>query len=247
MDDVGDGDVADTSTEKTITPRIRVPILPPAHRLQNEAPMSRARRPDPLGHVPIESLLDGELAAIALDTDLETAASWLARGHAAANRTLDRRIEALAILRSRLATRATRAPIVADPIAALAVLGDLSHREVEEMHVLALDPRKRLLGVVCVARGGVNRVMVTARDVLRPLVLLAASAAIVAHNHPSGDPTPSEADRALTARLGVAAALIGVPLVDHLVVAARGHHSFAAEGRILRHRRGNIGQGIGIG
>jgi DNA repair protein RadC len=94
--------------------------------------------------------------------------------------------------------------------------------------------------------------MVTARDVLRPLVDLGASAAILAHNHPSGDPSPSAADRELTARLVVACALVGVPLVDHLVVAASGHHSFAAEGRLPKvrrqgHRRGNVGQGIGIG
>jgi hypothetical protein len=228
--------------------------------------MPRARPHEPLAHVPLEALLDGELAAIALGVDLRAATAWLARGQANANRTLDRRLGALSALRTRLARRSAHAPIVADPLAALTVLGDLPHRDVEELHVLALDPHKRLLGVTCVARGGVNQVTVTARDVLRPIVLLGASAAIVAHNHPSGDPSPSEADRVLTARLGAASALVGVPLVDHLVVAARGHHSFAAEGRMprmhadlaparspsdqnasSRHRRGNVGQRIGIG
>jgi DNA repair protein RadC len=119
--------------------------------------------------------------------------------------------------------------------------------------VLALDTRNRVLGRARVARGGVNQVLVTAREVFRPLVALGAARAIVAHNHPSGDPRPSAADAELTARLEVAGELIGIALVDHLVLAAGGHHSFARSGDLIcrksfhPRRRGNAGQGIGIG
>jgi DNA repair protein RadC len=53
-----------------------------------------------------------------------------------------------------------------------------------------------------------------------------ASAFLVAHNHPSGDPAPSRADRVVTDALRSAAALVGVPMLDHIIIAARGQHSF---------------------
>jgi DNA repair protein RadC len=55
-----------------------------------------------------------------------------------------------------------------------------------------------------------------------------AAGMMLVHNHPSGDPTPSPADRSLTTRLSQAGQLVGVPLVDHLIVAQGGHHSFAS-------------------
>jgi DNA repair protein RadC len=53
-----------------------------------------------------------------------------------------------------------------------------------------------------------------------------AVAVIIGHNHPSGDPSPSRADRVVTAALRSAGTLLGVPVLDHLIVARRGHHSF---------------------
>ena len=78
-----------------------------------------------------------------------------------------------------------------------------------------------------VARGGVNQVSVTAREVFRPLLSAGAARAIVAHNHPSGCASPSAEDRLLTRRLAVAGELLGVPLVDHLIVAGSAYYSFA--------------------
>jgi DNA repair protein RadC len=106
-----------------------------------------------------------------------------------------------------------------------------------------------VLGVVQVARGAVNQVLVCAREVFRPLIALGAARAVVAHNHPSGDAAPSLADASLTARLHVAGELVGIALVDHLVIAGGAHYSFARSGglRTRSRRRGNAGQGIGIG
>lgn len=66
----------------------------------------------------------------------------------------------------------------------------------------------------------------TPADVLRPLLLNACSGAIVVHNHPSGDPTPSRDDIELTDRIVRGANVLGLRLVDHLIVGAEGYFSF---------------------
>ena len=111
--------------------------------------------------------------------------------------------------------------------AAAAQLEELAHLEQEEMHVLALDSRHRLIQRFMVARGALNVVHVSPRDVFRRLLREGAAAAIVAHNHPSGDFTPSPEDLELTRRLRAAGDLVGVALIDHLVIAHSGYHSFA--------------------
>ena len=64
------------------------------------------------------------------------------------------------------------------------------------------------------------------RDVFGPALRSDAVAVIIGHNHPSGDPSPSRADRVVTSALRNAGSLLGVPVLDHLIVARRGHHSF---------------------
>jgi DNA repair protein RadC len=209
-------------------------------------------------HLPPEALRDGELAAIALGLPLAQAEDWLAnRGHRPGTRTdaaLERRCDAYQTLNVRLAARPLAVPVIGSVEAAVAVLAPrLASLSIEELHVLGLDSRNRMLGAERIARGAVNQVLVTAREVFRPLVMIGAVRAIVAHNHPSGDPRPSEADEELTARLCVAGDLLGIRLVDHIVIAPSGHHSFARTGELIRRksfrprRRGNVGQGIGIG
>jgi DNA repair protein RadC len=98
-------------------------------------------------------------------------------------------------------------------------LGDLV---TEVMVVVALDGRNRVLAELEVARGGRHGMSLTVCDVLRPLIRIGATAFILVHNHPSGSPEPSTADIEMTYALAAAAEIVGVPLVDHVVVAARG-------------------------
>jgi DNA repair protein RadC len=101
--------------------------------------------------------------------------------------------------------------------------------------VLALDARLALLGELCpVAGGALMHVAVTAREVFAPAFERRAAAIVIAHNHPSGDPGPSPADRAFTDLMARAGALLGIQLLDHLVVTRRGYFSFAAAGLISR-------------
>lgn len=97
-------------------------------------------------------------------------------------------------------------------------LGGLAH---EELHGLYLDRRNRPLAYRRLSTGSDAFTIVDPRQVLRPAVELGAAGLLVAHNHPSGDPTPSAEDLRATRSLASACATLGVPLLDHLVVGVR--------------------------
>ena len=89
----------------------------------------------------------------------------------------------------------------------------------ELFFAIGVDIRNGLIDVVEVARGSVHGVDVHPREVFRPLVRMAAAGAVLAHNHPSGDATPSPQDILLTQRMQAVGDLIGIPIVDHVVLA----------------------------
>ena len=101
---------------------------------------------------------------------------------------------------------------------------------VEEFHLLALDSQSRVLREILVTRGLLNSSLVHPREVFRPAIAEAAAGIIVVHNHPSGDPTPSAEDRAVTRQLVSAGQLLDLPLYDHVVIAGDRFLSFAAAG-----------------
>ncbi len=95
----------------------------------------------------------------------------------------------------------------------------------ERFLTLHLDGRHRVLGEAEVSRGTLTASLVHPREVFRPALRAGAAALIVVHNHPSGDPTPSLEDHRVTQRLCEAGELLGIPLLDHVVVAERGYRS----------------------
>ncbi|MCA3008538.1 MAG: DNA repair protein RadC [Phycisphaerales bacterium] len=99
----------------------------------------------------------------------------------------------------------------------------------ESFFAVPLDRRHRVLSVRVVGTGGVDAVGAHPRDVYAPAIRDGAAALVVAHNHPSGDPTPSAQDRAVTERLGAAGRLLGIELLDHVVVGDVRYFSFADE------------------
>jgi DNA repair protein RadC len=96
----------------------------------------------------------------------------------------------------------------------------------ESLRVLLLDTRHGLLEEKEISRGSLNESIAHPREIFRPAIAKGAYAIAVAHNHPSGDPQASEADRRLTRRLAEAGTLLQIPLVDHVIIGAkRGEHS----------------------
>ncbi|WP_232479088.1 RadC family protein [Roseomonas rosulenta] len=106
----------------------------------------------------------------------------------------------------------------------------LTRERVEQFRVLFLDTRNRLIADEAQARGTVNHTPVYPREVVKRALELQATALILVHNHPSGDPTPSRADLEMTQEIKAAATSLGIVLHDHLVVGNGRHLSFRREG-----------------
>lgn len=106
----------------------------------------------------------------------------------------------------------------------------MSHRETEQFRILFLDRKNLLIADEEQARGTVDHVPVYPREVVKRALELNASALILVHNHPSGDPTPSEADIAMTAQIQDAARVLGIVLHDHLIIGKSRELSFRSQG-----------------
>ncbi|WP_437310789.1 JAB domain-containing protein [Sorangium sp. So ce388] len=92
----------------------------------------------------------------------------------------------------------------------------------EVMLAIALNGRNEFMAELDLARGGRHGAALTVADALRPVVRAGASAFVLVHNHPSGDPMPSPEDIALTTAMKRAADLVSIPLVDHIIIGGRG-------------------------
>jgi len=106
----------------------------------------------------------------------------------------------------------------------------MAHRETEQFRVFYLDRKNVLIADEAQAQGTVDHVQVYPREVVKRALHLNASALILVHNHPSGDPTPSEADIAMTAQVSAAAEALGLTLHDHIIIGKSCELSFRAEG-----------------
>ncbi|TMG12856.1 MAG: DNA repair protein RadC [Chloroflexi bacterium] len=126
----------------------------------------------------------------------------------------------------------TAAPTVTSPREALLQLQDLRTSPRECFSVLYLNTRNQPLACETVAVGGLNVAALQPREVFGPALTLGAAAVILAHNHPSGDPTPSPEDLAVTRHLQEAGRLLGVEVLDHLVVCAERFRSLREAGSL---------------
>jgi DNA repair protein RadC len=106
----------------------------------------------------------------------------------------------------------------------------LGHSPTEGFRVLFLDTKNGLIADEAQGGGTVNRLSVFPREVVKRALDLGASAIILAHNHPSGDPTPSDADIATTRAIVDAATPLGIAVHDHIIVSRSRHISLKASG-----------------
>ena len=145
----------------------------------------------------------------------------------------------LAALRAalELGRRATAAPLspqvpVRDAVAVYDHFrGRLPQLDREVFYVLLLDGKNRVQGEVRVSEGSLTAALVHPREVFAPAIRAAAAAVILVHNHPSGDPTPSAEDAAITQRLRQVGELVGIRVLDHVVIGRGRYASMAEEGR----------------
>lgn len=107
---------------------------------------------------------------------------------------------------------------------------DMAHLTVERVRVLYLDTRNRLILDDHVGDGSIDEAAIHPREVIRKALDIGASALILVHNHPSGDPSPSRADIQITQRIAEAGRLLGIVVHDHVIVGREGHTSLRAKG-----------------
>ena len=96
----------------------------------------------------------------------------------------------------------------------------------EEFKVVLLDSKQKLIRFATVSVGSLDKALVEPRDVFRPAIASGAASVVIVHNHPSGDPKPSEQDILLTRELIVCGKILGVEVLDHIIIGVSNHVSF---------------------
>ena len=123
--------------------------------------------------------------------------------------------------------------VVSTPREVVSFLRSVFHGATQEQFViLGLDARQRVRMLRTVGVGTLDRVEVHPREVFRPLIRAGMHSCVIAHNHPSGDATPSESDVLLTERMVGVGQFIGIPVIDHIVVSDHGFVSMAELGLV---------------
>ena len=115
---------------------------------------------------------------------------------------------------------------------ALALMRLLQHEPSEVFAILCLSTKHRVIAYHEVSRGTLDATLVHPREVFKAAILANAAALVVAHVHPSGDPTPSPDDIELTRRLAAAGTLLGIEVLDHIIVGDERYVSFRELGRL---------------
>ena len=142
----------------------------------------------------------------------------LARVHGIGQNTAIRLKAALA-LAMRLHDPRDEMPAINSPADAAALVQyDMSLLEQEYLKVMLLNTRNRVLDILTIYQGSVNRSQVRTAEIFRPAIQRNAPAIVVVHNHPSGDPTPSPDDVAVTRAMVQAGKLLDIDVLDHLVI-----------------------------
>ncbi len=108
----------------------------------------------------------------------------------------------------------------------------LEREPIEVFALLALSTKHTLMCYHEISRGTLDASIVHPREVFKAALMSNAAAIVVGHNHPSGDPTPSDDDVVITRRLIQAGTLLGVSVLDHLVIGEGRHYSFRDSGRL---------------
>jgi DNA repair protein RadC len=136
-------------------------------------------------------------------------------------------VAAIELVRRRIRPEGTRITCARD---VLPLLNHLLDRPQEHVVALSLSGAHEVIRVRTVSIGLLASCPVHPREVFIGAILDRAYSVIVAHNHPSGDPKPSEEDRRVTESLRAAASTLGIKLLDHVIIARRGHYSFQESG-----------------
>ena len=127
-------------------------------------------------------------------------------------------------------TKLQKLPRIADADTAADVLGGMAKNDREEVQVLYLNSKNRVIGIETAHKGTANASLLSPHEIMKTALLTNATGIILAHNHPSGDPTPSEADKTITMKLKKAGKTVDVEVVDSMVIGKGKYYSMRQEG-----------------
>ena len=142
-------------------------------------------------------------------------------------------VAAIELGRRVAAARLTRGEPIAGPADVHSLFAPaLAHLPHEEFHVLLLDSQNAPICQRQITRGILDASLIHPREVFRDAIVLRAAALILVHNHPSGNPEPSPEDLHVTEQLGTAGDQLGIPVIDHIIVAGESFSSLAGRGNL---------------
>ena len=143
------------------------------------------------------------------------------------------RIAAVFEISSRLASEQPEDPPDFDAtVFGRKLVSGYSHHTQERLGVAFLDSRQRIRGQREIYVGTIETALVSTRDIVRFTLMEAATGIVVYHNHPSGDPTPSDDDLTFTKKLQQSMAMVDIEIVDHLIIGAHRFHSMKQRGQL---------------
>ncbi len=145
------------------------------------------------------------------------------------------KIKAALELGRRLENKKPKETSITTPSAAAACLMEaLGYKKSEHFAVLVLDTKKKLINLEVISVGILDATVIHPREIFYPAIRQYGASVIVGHNHPSGDPTPSREDIAVTRKLADAGKLLGIPVLDHIIVSDRTYISLKQNGDMDR-------------
>ena len=112
------------------------------------------------------------------------------------------------------------------------LLALLDDPQIEHFFILYLNQNNKVLKTECVSRGGVTQTVADPKVIFKNAINIGATSIIVGHNHPSGNPKPSERDRLLTKQLVAAGKLLDINVLDHIIIGKERYHSFLEHGEM---------------
>ncbi len=114
-----------------------------------------------------------------------------------------------------------------------AIRASIKDKAKEHFKLILLNPRNKIIGISTISIGTLNASLVHPREVFKDAITHSAASVVLAHNHPSGDPEPSEDDLKITKRLIEAGKILGIEVMDHIIIAKNGFLSFKERGLSL--------------
>ncbi len=159
----------------------------------------------------------------------------MAKKKTSKNPTYLREIE-VKFKKKRVATDAPTGELLTDPKIVAELFHDLQNEGKEKIIAISLDIKLKIIAFEVVSIGSPNSVYAQPGEITRTPVMVAASAMIVVHNHPSGDPKPSPEDKEFTLQLTMACESLGIPLHDHVIIGEDDFYSFANDGLIKKYQ-----------